>query len=82
MKRASTHIIETKSTDIFRAKVNGFYQNGDALFRDITERDYGIDGLVELFEDGCPSGEIALVQIKGKEDTIIPLKKCKYQTSI
>lgn len=86
MSRKSSHVIETNSTDIFRTKVNSFYSNGDALFRDVTERDYGIDGLIELFENECPTGMISLIQIKGKENTIVPLKKydgvsCQISTS-
>ncbi len=86
MNRISSHFIATKSTDLFRLKVNGFYPEGDALFRELSERDYGIDGMIELFENGCPSGNIALIQIKGTNDMIVPLKKsdgvsCKVSTS-
>lgn len=74
MARTSSHIIETKSKDYIRRKINSFYETGDALFRELTERDYGIDGLIELFEKGKPTGQIALVQIKGTEKAIVPLK--------
>lgn len=74
MSRTSSHHISTKATDLFRTKVDNFYANGDALFREITERDYGIDGIIELFENGCPTGKIALIQIKGTDSTIVPLK--------
>lgn len=74
MSRLPSHVIETQSTDIFRIKVNSYYSNGDALFRNITERDYGIDGIIELFENESPTGIISLIQIKGTENKIVPLK--------
>ncbi len=61
MGRTATHVIETKATDFIQSKVNGFYLNGDSLFRQITERDYGIDAIIELFNNGVPTGQIALV---------------------
>ena len=75
MNRISTHVIETKSRDFLRSAIDGFYENGDALFREISERDYGIDGLVELFDNGEPTGQIAMVQIKGTANRIVPLKR-------
>lgn len=70
--RVNTHIIETRSKDHIRKVINS---TGMALFRDITERDYGIDAIIELFDDGSPTGKIALVQIKGTEKNIVPLKR-------
>lgn len=75
MARITPHVIETKSKDYIRSIINSYYENGDALFRDLSERDYGIDGLVEFFNNGDPTGKIALIQIKGTESTIKPLKK-------
>ncbi len=86
MSRISSHRIETQAKDYIRKRIDDFYKNGDALFRDITERDYGIDALLELFNNGEPTGMIALLQIKGSEKTIVPLKNqpvvsCKISTS-
>ncbi len=86
MSRVSAHVIETKATDFIQSKVNGFCANGDSLFRKISERDYGIDAIIELFNNGVPTGQIALVQIKGTENTIVPLKNnevvsCKISSS-
>ena len=86
MIRAPSHVISTKSVNIIKSKVDGFYDNGDALFREISGFDYGIDGMIELFENTCPTGEIALVQIKGTENKIMPLKtfegvSCSITTS-
>ena len=75
MSRTNPHVIETKAKDYIRKRIDEFYSNGDALFRDITERDYGIDALLELFENGMPTGMMALLQIKGSGKTIVPLKK-------
>lgn len=75
MARDNSHVIETKTRDLVRSLIDNYYENGDALFREITERDYGIDALVELFSNQNPTGMIALLQIKGTEKTIVPLKK-------
>lgn len=74
MSRISSHVIETKTRDYIRSVIDNYYENGDALFRELSERDYGIDGLIELFREGDPTGQIALVQIKGTSNTIQPLK--------
>lgn len=73
MPRISPHVIETKTRDSLRSKIDSFYDNGDALFRELTERDYGIDAVIELFDNGMPTGMIALVQIKGSQNKIVPL---------
>ena len=63
--RTSSHVIETRSRDLFQQRINNSFKNGDALFRNLSERDYGIDGIIELFDNGQPTGKIAFVQIKG-----------------
>jgi len=78
MSRTGPHIIETKSKDIIRSKIDKFYQNGDALYRELTERDYGIDALIELFKEGNPTGSLALLQIKGTEKKFKALKRKPY----
>ncbi len=74
MSRSTPHVIETKSRDFLRSKIDSFYENGDALFRELSERDYGVDAIIELFENGTPTGKIALVQLKASEKMIVPLK--------
>ncbi len=64
MPRTSTHVIETTSKDYIRNQINSYYGNGDALVREWNERDYGIDFVVELFDNGIPTGNIAYLQIK------------------
>lgn len=74
MARIPTHVIETKSKDYIRNVIDSYYENGDALFREISERDYGIDALIELFDHGSPTGRLCLIQLKGTQNTIVPLK--------
>ena len=78
MARTSTHITETISRQIFASAITSFsspsHQRGDLLFREISERDYGIDGQVELFDHGEPTGRIAMIQLKGTEKEIPKLK--------
>lgn len=76
MSRISSHHTETTSRILFEMAVNNFeceelgMRQGDALFRQISERDYGIDGQVELFRHGEPTGYIAHIQLKGTSNTI------------
>ena len=77
-QRISSHEIEDRAKDKVRTLIN---QGGDALFRDITGRNYGIDCMVELFEKGSVTGKIALLQIKGKSEKIAPLKKFPQEIS-
>lgn len=73
-RRISSHQVETESRDKVRMLIN---KTGNALYRDISERDYGIDAIVELFEDGSITGKIALLQIKGTVNKIIAMKTCE-----
>lgn len=71
-KRTAQHISESESYKILASQIPSNW-----IVRDITERDYGIDCYIELVdEDNCCTGDIALVQLKGrgsiewtKEDT-------------
>lgn len=81
--RIPAHNVETQSRDLVRTKID---ENGDALFREITERDYGIDAIVELFDNGNVTGKLALLQIKSTQKAIVPLKRgeeisCKISSS-
>lgn len=83
MPRIDSHKTETKSRDWLRAKIN---ELDDALFRELSERDYGVDAIVELFSNGMPTGRLALLQIKGTENAIVPMKRepfvgCTISTS-
>ncbi len=71
--RIFSHEIETISKDIIRSIINA---DGRGLFRELTERDYGIDAIVEVFDEGCITGKFGLIQCKGKRDPITPLITC------
>ena len=77
--RINTHVIETESRLIFANTLTKYHgenvDKGDLLFREITERDYGIDGQIELFYHGNATGKMAMVQIKGTQNQIEKLKK-------
>lgn len=75
MARTSTHVIELNSKDCVRSRINSFGENGDYIFRELSERDYGIDALIECFDGGVPTGKIAFLQIKGTDSLIVPLKR-------
>lgn len=72
MQRIPAHQISTKSTDAIRSLINA---DGRGLFRELSEKDYGIDAVVELFDEGNVTGKLGLIQCKGKEDSIKPLGK-------
>lgn len=78
MARISSHIIESRSFNEIKRKID---YNGEALLRRLDDRDYGIDAVIELFNDGKPTGMFALVQIKGTEKTIVPLRKSPTKIS-
>lgn len=71
-RRTNSHEIETRSVDNIRSLINA---TGRGLFRDVTGRDYGIDGIVELFDMGRITGKLALIQCKGQDSIIEPLKR-------
>ncbi len=70
MTGTSTHVIET----CVRSRIDGFGDYGDYLYRELSERDYGVDAIIECFEDGIPTGKIGFLQIKGTSKEIAPLK--------
>ena len=72
MNKTSSHDIGNKSLYFVASAVA---ECDDALFRLMTGTDYGVDALIELFDKGCVTGNIAYVQIKGTEGPIEPLKK-------
>lgn len=74
MTRISSHLIEDKAINYVKLKITDYFDNGDAIYRDLSGRDYGIDGLVELFDNGNPTGKISFIQVKGTRDKIEPLK--------
>lgn len=81
--RTPPHKLEARSCDKARTIID---KHESALFRELTGKDYGIDGVIELFENDYPSGKIALVQVKSTQDHIKKNKKtedvsCTISTS-
>lgn len=80
MSRISNHKTETAARLIFEEAVSSFscqamsITEGDLLFRGIDERDYGIDGELEIFELGEVTSKLARIQLKGTEKVIEKLK--------
>lgn len=70
--RIQSHRTETKSRQFYEASITDY---GDMLFRTKSERDYGVDGEVELFLDGEPTGRIAHVQLKGTQSRIQTIRR-------
>lgn len=74
------HTTETRSRIIFE-RTMALYQSStatnvsQAIFRQLTERDYGVDGQVELFSQNAPTGRIAYIQLKGTSKSIEKLKR-------
>jgi hypothetical protein len=67
MSRINTHKIESQGLDNFRKIVN----KNNGLFRELSGRDYGIDGMIEIFsEQGSITGRILLVQVKTTSENI------------
>lgn len=67
MSRINSHKIESQGLDNFRKIVN----KDNGLFRELSGRDYGIDGMIELFsEQGDITGRVILVQVKTTSETI------------
>lgn len=69
-QRISTHKIETKT----RNNIRKIIDSGPFLFRELTERDYGIDAIIEYFNDEKVTGKIAFIQIKGTNSKLSHLK--------
>ena len=71
-QRIHTHQIDTTACSIISTK---FSHNWE--MRDLTGRDFGIDKIVERFQDSYATSEIMLLQIKGTE-TEIDTNKPKF----
>ena len=64
-QRIHTHQIDTRACSIISTK---FSQNWE--MRDLSGRDFGVDKIVERFQDSYATSEIMLLQIKGTETEI------------
>lgn len=80
-QKIAPHDISTFSEDNVRRLIN---KNG-FLYRTVSGMDYGIDAIVELFDEGFVTGKVAIIQLKGTKDKIKVRNKkdisCKISTS-
>ena len=67
--KPTSHDIDEKGRALIHTGIANT-SDGVALLRELTGRDYGVDGLIELFKDGYATGEFALIQIKSTEKSI------------
>lgn len=75
MPRKATHKIEEKAVNIFRS----YLTDDRCTYRELSGRDYGIDGLIEVFDgDGFPTGRFIAVQIKGTDTSVRVLKSSDH----
>lgn len=84
MARAKAHKTETATRLIFETAISTYSNKylhiteGDLIFREPDERDYGVDGEVEVFNDAEVTGKFARIQLKGTDKEIIPLKTSNF----
>ncbi|HPT28030.1 MAG TPA: DUF4365 domain-containing protein [Bryobacteraceae bacterium] len=62
VRRAATHVIDTKAVRTVIAALPESW-----LVRGLEERDYGIDMMLEIFDEDYPTGDLVFAQIKGTE---------------
>ena len=74
--RSHSHIVDTQA----RKLVPNIFPN-EWEYREVTGRDYGIDMEIELFEKDNPTGQILLLQIKGRTKMFSNNKKHNRRTS-
>lgn len=82
MSRTENHRIETKSRLVFQNAISKYAEPRlkitDVMYREFTERDYGIDAMIEIFESNNPSGKFAFIQFKGTSSKINKLKTTNF----
>ena len=67
--RKTSHEIEEKGIALVHSRIANLKEYS-AAFRELTGRDYGVDGIVELFENQFATGCFALIQIKSTSQEI------------
>lgn len=71
--RDKKHITETDSYKILNSALPKEW-----ILRELTERDYGIDGIIEICDDGKMKGKIFAIQLKGNEYLSSTVENVKY----
>ena len=59
-KRSEQHITETESINILRNTLPHGW-----MVRELSEEDYGIDGIIEICDEGEVQGKVFAIQLKG-----------------
>lgn len=72
--RAKQHVSETSSASLLRRHLPD-----DWLIRDLTERDYGIDVLVEIVADGRMTGNVIVAQVRSQASFLIKRTERVYR---
>lgn len=80
-KRSQTHRIDTQAVRLVEGSLTP-----DWVKRNSEDRDYGIDLMLEVFDDEDPTGILVLLQIKGREESFgnkdvslsVPVKTLLY----
>lgn len=79
--RGKTHRIDTEAVRLVRTQLTS-----DWIERSVEERDYGIDMMLEAFDEENPTGILILLQIKGRKGSFgsdevslsVPVKTLLY----
>jgi len=61
--RGKTHRIDTDAVRLVRTKLTS-----DWVERSVEDRDYGIDMMLEAFDEETPTGILVLLQVKGRQE--------------
>ena len=69
--KSDSHNISRRGVNQFKLIVD---ENDDTIFRTLSDTDYGIDGIIEFFQNENPTGKICYVQIKTTSKKIEKLK--------
>lgn len=72
-KRDEKHITETESYNILRDNLPHGW-----MLRELSEEDYGIDGIIEICDEGAVKGKIFAVQLKGHKHLSKTVDEVKY----
>jgi hypothetical protein len=64
-QRTETHRIDTLAVRKLFTKLSP-----DWIIRDLSERDYGIDLMLEYYADNNPTGQVVFFQVKGKSAAV------------
>lgn len=73
--RTNSHKIADRAVNFVSTSVTDVNGELEGMFRLVSGWDYGVDAIIELFENGYPTGKMAFAQIKGTSKEIKPLAR-------